>query len=109
MGKVNRFVENKQHLMIVQIPFSPQNKKRPNGRFGGEKGCSGVKINILLVCCSVSNRSALLNSLTKNSPPDCFYLALLGTLAFESPFLRKIKNALTGVLAERRGFEPLVR
>lgn len=38
MGKVNRFAENKLHLMIVLIPFSPQNKKRPNGRFGGEKG-----------------------------------------------------------------------
>ena len=37
-----------------------------------------------LVLCGVVKAKVQRSALLKNSPPDCFYLALLGTVAFES-------------------------
>ncbi len=37
-----------------------------------------------LVCCGVLREEKIICSLLKNSPPDCFYLAALGTVAFKS-------------------------
>ena len=49
-----------------------------------------------LACCGVFTVEPFCNSLPKNSPQDCFYLAVLGTVAFESLMARRVK-AIDGV------------
>ena len=46
--------------------------------------CVRGAMNFLLVFCGVYNAQGRRGSLLKNSPQDCFYLATLGTVAFES-------------------------
>ena len=49
-------------------------------------------VNFHLALCGVFKAIGIIGALLKNSPPDCFYLALLGTVAFESPSLVYVKN-----------------
>ena len=64
--------------------FSPK-QKTPEGVLFWRRRCMFcLEYPLCAVLCGVFHRHNIFYALPKNSPPDCFYLALLGTVAFES-------------------------
>ena len=62
-----------------------------------------------LVLCGVFKAKVQRSALLKNSPPDCFYLPLVGTVAFKSLSANQNKKHPKGafVLELITGFEPV--
>ena len=77
-------------LCSARSPSNPavsfrQNKKRPKAFcFGGDGVCFAWNIPSAPFYAACFTAIGFFYALPKNSPQDCFYLALLGTVAFES-------------------------